>query len=199
MRLRHVILFILLWFGGILAYMFWPEDEIIHAAGVLVPEAPQQQMLDHPKSWIKNEYTITPLAEFNLRARVLNKKLYSRGREADLSPVDLALGWGRMSDQNVLDQISITQNNRWYFWHSDNLPIPREAIISSSANMHMIPATDELETLLTSVSEGSIIQISGYLVAVNAHDGWKWKSSLSRKDTGNGSCEVVWVKSAQVE
>lgn len=199
MRLRHLVLFILLWAGGVLAYKFWPEDEIIHAAGVLVPEEPQQRTLDHPKGWIQDEYTITPLAAFNLRARVLHKKTYSRGREADLSPVDLALGWGKMSDQNVLDQITITQHSRWYYWRSDKFPIPRDVVISSSANMHIIPASEEVEQLLISVHEGNLIRLSGYLVAVSSRDGWKWKSSLSRNDTGNGSCEVVWVKSAQVE
>jgi len=199
MRLRHLVLFILLWAGGVLAYMFWPEDEIIHAPGVLVPEEPQQRMLDYPNSWVKNEHTITPLAEFDLRARVLHKKFYSRGREADLSPLHLALGWGKMSDQNVLDQITITQHSRWYHWRADKLPISREVIISSSSNMHMIPASEEVEKLLISVHEGNLIQLSGYLVAVSARDGWKWKSSLSRKDTGNGSCEVVWVKNATIE
>jgi hypothetical protein len=199
MRLRHVVLFILLWFGGVLAYKFWPENEIVHAAGVLVPEEPQQSMLDNAKSWKKDEYTILPLAEFKLRARVLHKKLYSRGREADLSPVDLVLGWGKMSDQKVMDQITVTQHSRWYYWRAENFPIAREAIIASSSNMHMIPATVEVEELLKSVRPGSLIQLSGYLVSIKADDGWKWKSSLSRKDTGNGSCELVWVKQASVQ
>ncbi len=28
--------------------------------------------------------------------------------------------------------------------------------------------------------------------------GWRWKSSLTRKDTGNGACELVWVKQMKV-
>jgi hypothetical protein len=199
MRLRRLALFIFLWVGGVLAYRFWPEEEITHAPGVLVAEAPEQSPIEDGKSWKYNDYRIAPLAAFNLRARVLHKKNYSSGREAELSPVDLALGWGPMSDQKVLDDILITQRNRWYYWRAKRLPISKEAIISSSANMHMIPANDEVEKILETIQSGHIIRLSGYLVAIKADHGWKWRSSLTRKDTGDGSCEVVWVESAQVE
>ena len=51
---------------------------------------------------------------------------------------------------------------------------------------------------LDHVVEGSIVQLRGYLVAVQAADGWRWRSSLSRDDTGGGSCELVFVEYASV-
>ena len=39
-------------------------------------------------------------------------------RESDLAPVDLALGWGRMSDEAILKDIQISQSGRFYFWHT---------------------------------------------------------------------------------
>ena len=57
-------------------------------------------------------------------------------------PEDLALGWGRMSDSDVLAKIDITQSGRFYYWHVDDFPIPRREIETSSANMHMIPSDD---------------------------------------------------------
>jgi hypothetical protein len=30
-------------------------------------------------------------------------------------------------------------------------------------------------------------------VQVNTPDGWRWRSSLTREDTGGGACEVVYV------
>jgi hypothetical protein len=27
-----------------------------------------------------------------------------------------------------------------------------------------------------------------------APDGWRWRSSLTREDTGAGACELVWVE-----
>jgi hypothetical protein len=75
----------------------------------------------------------------------LSSERYSLGREADLSPVDLALGWGKMSDEAVLSKINITQSNRFYYWHVDAFPIPRREIEINSANMHMIPADDRIK------------------------------------------------------
>lgn len=125
---------------------------------------------------------------------MLSSKSYSVGREADLSPVDLALGWGPMSDETILNKVDISQSHRFYYWHVDEFPIPRREIETHSANMHMIPADDRIEKMLKSVRPGEVVKLSGYLVQVNASDGWHWKSSLTREDTGNGACEVVYVK-----
>jgi hypothetical protein len=46
---------------------------------------------------------------------------------------------------------------------------------------------------LRSVAGGDIIELRGYLVEVTAPDGWHWRSSLSRTDSGDGACELMWV------
>ncbi|MDX1914858.1 MAG: hypothetical protein SFU55_04670 [Methylophilus sp.] len=136
----------------------------------------------------------TPLETFEIEARVLASEHYAFDRGADLSPVDLVLGWGPMSDSRVLSQIQISQSQRFYYWHVDAFPIPRRDIETHSANMHMIPASGEIEDQLESVKVGQHVKISGYLVQVNAPNGFHWKSSLTREDTGAGACELVYVK-----
>ena len=59
---------------------------------------------------------------------------------ARLVPVDLALGWGRMSDSDVLDKVYISQSGRFYLWQARCVLIPEREIIESSANMHLIAA-----------------------------------------------------------
>ena len=144
--------------------------------------------------------TLQPLAGFSLDARVLSREDYAMGREADLSPTDLALGWGRMRDDAVLSRLSISQSNRWYHyrWQGEP-PIPVKEIVRSSANMHMIPASPEAATQLARVREGDRVQIDGWLVEAAAPDGWHWRSSLTRDDSGSGACEVVYVCSISRE
>lgn len=67
-------------------------------------------------------YVIEPVASYEVRARVLSIERYRIGREADLSPVDFALGWGPMSDTAVLDQLKISQGNRWYYYRWEGTP-----------------------------------------------------------------------------
>ena len=64
--------------------------------------------------------------------------------------------------------------------------------------MHMIPADGNVERTLESVRPGQVVNFNGYLVEAKSSDGWHWRSSLSRNDTGNGACELVYVKSIWV-
>jgi hypothetical protein len=173
------------------------EDQTRYGPGVAVDELPVQEKILAPRTIRVKDYTITPLATFRIKAKVLSKATYHWGREAELSPVDLALGWGRMSDESVLEAIRIRQSNRWYRWRTDEFPIPRREIETHSGNMHMIPADRAVEVMLKRVRRGDIVELQGKLVRVDAEDGWRWVSSLSRKDTGSGSCEVFWVESLE--
>ena len=60
--------------------------------------------------------------------------------------------------------------------------------------MHMIPANAAVAATLADVQEGQRIRLSGQLVRVDGDDGFTWSSSLSREDTGNGACELIWIE-----
>lgn len=129
---------------------------------------------------------------------MLSREDYWLGREADLSPTDLVLGWGAMADPQIIQQIKIRQSGRWYFWQVASFPIPRRSIETQSANMHLIPANDEVARTLKQTLPGQLITLQGYLVNVNADDSWRWRSSLSREDTGANACELIYVKQLKV-
>lgn len=135
-----------------------------------------------------------PLAGFSVAARVLSREDYRHGREADYSPMDLALGWGRMRDDAVLQRLSLSQSLRYYrYGWRDDPPIPPDEIVRSSANMHLIPADATVAAALDGVAAGDRVRIDGWLVRIDASDGWRWTSSLSREDSGGGACELVYV------
>ena len=182
-----------------LAIRDWESKPIEHPPGILVAERPVQVDLQ-PSSFMLEDYQLTRKASFEIRARVLSKEPYYLGRTADLAPIDLALGWGEMSDTAVLNQIDISQSARWYRTKYDlPPPIADQQIIFNSSNMHMIPARKDIERSLKKLREGDIVLIRGYLVDVDHDSGWYWRSSMSRLDTGNGACELVYVESLGVE
>jgi hypothetical protein len=158
-----------------------------------IRQQPLQSKARDNTAFFFDEYIISPLADFEISARVLARKNYWLGRESELSPVDFALGWGRMSESAVLESISFSQSNRWYYWQTPQYPIPRHEIESNSANMHMIPANDDIKDKLADIDEGDNVLIKGQLVRVDAKDGWHWVSSLSRHDAGDKACELVYV------
>ncbi len=174
--------------------LFTRPGDVTLGPGVMAKDDPIQINIDAPASFEFGKYKVTPLAKFKIKAKVLSREDYSFDKEADISPVDLALGWGRMSDEAVLDQIDISQSGRWYRWHTNSLPIPKREIETHSANMHMIPADDAVESEIKQTRKGDVIELKGYLVEVIAEDGRRWKSSLTREDTGGHACEVIWVE-----
>lgn len=138
--------------------------------------------------------TLRPLAGFSIDARVLSRQDYSMGREADLSPTDLALGWGPMREEAVVSRLDISQSNRWYHYRwRDAPPIAVDQMVRSSANMHMIPSDAAAAAELGRVRDGDRVRIDGWLVEAVAPDGWRWRSSTTRDDSGGGACEVVYV------
>ena len=82
----------------ILVYFFYPETVITFPPGITAPDQPKQTNLTSGKEWTVGEFTIQALAEYNIKARVLSRNNFSFGEESNLSPFDLALGWGPMSD-----------------------------------------------------------------------------------------------------
>ncbi|MCK7519603.1 MAG: hypothetical protein MZV64_18685 [Ignavibacteriales bacterium] len=140
------------------------------------------------------EFNFKALADYQIKARVLSRNNFSLGKESEISPFDLALDWGSMSDQSVIDKIDISQSNRWYRWKADVLPIPAKEISLNSANVHIIPKDNVIEEKFDKVYEGSLIEMKGYLVQVATIDGWRCRSSLKRDDSGGGSCELFWVE-----
>jgi hypothetical protein len=176
------------------AWNSWVNRSLDHPPGVLVPSAPLQTPVAAAEPFMLNGYSLTPRADFSLRARVLSRENYHWGVEAELSPLDLALGWGVMSDQAVLDRIRITQGGRWYFTRYDRPgPISDAAIIRNSSNMHIVPADAWVAGKLNDVVRGDLLLMSGLLVDVDHPSGFQWRTSLRRDDTGNGSCEVFYV------
>lgn len=171
------------------------------SAGVLVTDSPLQVDIAHGQTFAVKDFQITPLADFELTARVLSRADYRFDPAAALSPTDLALGWGRMSDTTVLDKLQISQSARWYTyrWGNDGPPIPPDEIIRSSSNMHMIPADKTVAAQLLRVRPGDVVHLRGELIQAQRGDGTVWHSSLSRTDTGNGACEVVWVQALDVQ
>jgi hypothetical protein len=187
---RLLIAALLLW--G--AYSWWTHREASYGPGVVATEAPEQTSADGAQPFQQEGYTLTPLARFDVRARVLSREDYRLGREAQLSTTDFMLGWGRMSDESVLADIEISQSNRFGYWRVREYPIPPREIERSAANMHLIAADSSVARQISNVRRGQVVHMRGYLVRADAADGWHWVSSLSREDSGAGACEVFWVE-----
>lgn len=182
------------------ALLLWHHQKhapIKYGPGVMVRDEPVQVMLSSSVEYAQaNGWTLKPLAKFTLNARTLGLKHYQGDAIAGLAPYDLAAGWGRMSDEAVLERLDISQDNRHYHWsYWGTPPIPEEEITLHSANVHLIPADENVAQCISSLRVGSLVQMSGWLVEATHPGADKpWRSSLSRDDSGDGACEIFYVR-----
>jgi hypothetical protein len=182
-----LVVFAILW--------LYSRRDIERGPGVIAAAEPEQRTLQSGASIPRGEFRLRPRAEFSATVRILRREDYSFDRIADLAPTDFAVGWGPMSDTSVLAAIEITQSTRFYYWRTETWP--RRAIETHSANWHVIPATDEVGRQLRALRAGSLVELEGRLVDIEAQDGGM-TTSLRRDDTGRGACEILLASRARV-
>ena len=173
----------------------WQLRPLHPADGPIAPAEPLQTDLDGAPPVAHGRWTLTPRARYDITARILSREDYKFDAMSDLVPEDLALGWGPMSDNRVLRAFEITQSARFYSWRpKGDLPIPRRDVIEHSANTHVIPADSAIRSRLAQLRKGQVVHLTGVLVDGRRDDGRWIRTSLTRSDTGPGSCEVMLVE-----
>jgi hypothetical protein len=155
--------------------------------GIPAARDPVQSSAPALADFIHDGLTLTPLASYHVTAVVLSRCRYRYDRAATLAPVDLALGWGPMSIASVVNELRINQSGRWYeySWRNEP-PLDPVVIAAHSANTHCLPANSVVRRALLAVKRHDLVTLEGYLVEVHGPDGYRWRSSLSRDDTGGG-------------
>jgi hypothetical protein len=181
------------------AYDYLTSRPIDWPAGVMAADDPRQTDFEGGAPIERGDFQLLPRAKFSAQVRVLLHERYRTDDLADVSPLDFAVGWGPMSDSAVLEQLDISQSNRFYYWHYDEEPpIDKREIVRHSANWHLIPSSETVFDALEEVRAGEIVEIAGLLVDVKNSAGQLMRTSLSRDDAGPGACEVVLVEQLTV-
>jgi hypothetical protein len=189
--LLKVVLLIYIGWGG---WNWYSDRPFRQPDGVLAADDPQQTNLPTGDKVQAGRWTLTVRADYRVTARILARERYRFDALADLVPEDLALGWGPMSDNRILRTIDISQSNRFYYWRAQQGSLlPKESIITHSANTHVIPQNKMIARQLSRLRPGQVVTLTGELVDGVRDDGRWIKTSLVRDDTGAGACEVLLV------
>jgi hypothetical protein len=149
-----------------------------------------------------SEFTITPVAEYKVSAVMVSRKRYHDGWHAEVAPVDLALVWGKLAETEYDKYITYSQSDRWYFYeYKAGCPFNNFSVIPHSANNHIIPADENIYKAIKTIKKKQKVLLEGFLVNVKGRykgENFLWNSSLKRTDSGNGSCELFYVKKVRI-
>lgn len=129
------------------------------------------------------------LAEYSISGRIFDavnhKYKFTSDIYSELSPVDLAIGWGVVANDAKKLKINSVQTRMIKTECLDQAwcdQVGWETINTNSSNTHFIPANDEIRSKLISAREGDYVKIDGYLVGVYSDYAQPWVSSLERND-----------------
>jgi hypothetical protein len=169
---------------------------------MLAPTPPLQEALPREARTpidLGGGHAATPSHLFVVDGVVLSRHPYRHGREAAVSPLDLVLGWGPMSNPAVLSHVAVSQAGR--FGHvraGPDAPVDLRALGDSWTNVHLVPADAGVARALEGIAEGQVVRLAGALVDVSGPAGFGWRTSTTRSDRGNGACEILLVKEVTV-
>src|SRR4029453_7274091 len=130
MRWTWVLLFAA-FLGGVNWWLY--ERSVTRKPGVLVAADPQQQDFEPAPEFTDRGYRFIQRARYDITARVLRREIYRIDGGAALAPVDLAVGWGPLSDSRIVDELEFSQMGRFFFWKPrDVATFPSEVESSTS-------------------------------------------------------------------
>lgn len=148
----------------------------------------------------KGGYTfeITSFASYTICGKIVGMREYGSDWTSLVSPMDIAIVWGKLAEQNALNGIKFSQSSRWYFFkYDEGYPYNEKYILDHSSNNHIIPASSNIERAIKTLNKNTFVALEGELVRIKAkrrdEDFW-WNSSSSRDDRGDGSCELIYLK-----
>lgn len=145
----------------------------------------------------RRTFRVTPRAGYDVAARVGATERYRAGAAGALLPWDFVLTWGAATKEPAWSSLSYLQTGRFYSWRGDDTLDPGY-VASHTANTHLIPATRRVAFALARVRRGDVVRLEGDLVDVDGPDGFVWRTSLTRTDTGPGACETLYVRAVTI-
>jgi hypothetical protein len=147
--------------------------------------------------------TLLPVARFETRGRILHMERFGAGKSLSnwipglrSSTHDIGLGYGPMTDSANVELFSYAHDGalrgRWL------IARPRDAaagarldeLAPSITNVHVIPASREIEAQISRLKIGELVTLRGRLVNVRYPGGAVANTSVT---AGDRACEILWV------
>ncbi|MBU0598381.1 hypothetical protein KKF61_05350 [Patescibacteria group bacterium] len=179
------------------------------AVEAIMPEvyiAPQQEQVQENVVSIEKDgfvAVVTKKYKYNLSGLVVSQHnsnvWYDYYHKSDpFNTKDLCVTWGDNITNGSYLNGKYKSGDFTCYWDFKTWEDYEELDDYQIANNHLIPANDEIEKKIKSVKIGDQISFSGYLsnYSTTTADGQTLGTrgtSITREDTGDNSCEVVYV------
>src|SRR5215470_1495079 len=146
-------------------------------------------------------YTLAPKANYDISGLVVSQhrgdamwNLYHKADPGNIK--DVCVVWGEDITNGSYRKVRFSSEEFTcnYSWSGVITPPFNPEKVS---NNHLIPATPDVAAAIRAVHVGDQVRMKGllvdYTVSKDGRDIFTRRTSLTRKDTGNGACEILYV------
>jgi len=151
-------------------------------------------------------YTVTPRASYDISGLVVSQHrgdaLFNIYHKADPGNIkDVCVVWGEAITSGAYQKVRFSSEEFtcYYSWSGVITPPFNPEKMS---NNHLIPATPDVAARIGAVHVGDQMRMRGllvdYTVTKDGQDIFTRRTSLTRKDGGNGACEILYTTDVSV-
>ncbi len=150
-------------------------------------------------------FTVTPLFAYELSGLVVSYHHsddlsdFSHKKWGDsLNIEDLCVIWGPNVEGNLYKKINFSSGNWTCFYQTRDQETWENFKPEFFSNNHLLTDNPALASKILSARKGDQIRLMGYLVNYTHNKGFFRNTSTTRKDTGQGACEIIFVTDFQI-
>ncbi len=147
------------------------------------------------------QYTVTPLRYYRITGMVVScgfSKALSEYYKDSLNIKDAGLIWGDNLKPEIYRKFKFWTNGVRLFFETRDRAAFDQMNPDKVSNNHLLCADPDLAKRIKALKRGDVVSIKGLLVSYNGDGRGARVSSLTRTDSGDGACEVVWVDELEV-
>jgi hypothetical protein len=169
---------------------------------------PSQTLVKVPNfsfSYIGNTYQIEPKAKYEISGLVVSHNninsfadIYHDETSVDIK--DICLIWGRNLNNEIFKNVSFWNESVSCHVKYDKLPNSVKFYMTDLSNNHLISSDAKVRQAISNIRVGDQVTLKGKLVNYwdSRYPEFVRKTSLNRKDTAGGACEVMFVESVEI-
>ncbi|MCC5915024.1 MAG: hypothetical protein JJU46_11660 [Balneolaceae bacterium] len=193
--LKHLFLIIVL-FG---CYLVWDMRPVTHGEGVIAPDAPNLVQTNRHPGFHHEEFILKPKWKIEATNRVLSSRTYWLDDKRTLSPRDFVFGWGDLSDERILGQVSTSIRSRDYSLEVIRPPMTIGEIRNHLLFAHTIPANEEVRKTIRDIRPGHLVSFRGYLVDIDQDSNPYWLSTYSGSRSRLDGSQIVYIEHIEIQ
>ena len=147
------------------------------------------------------EYRIQPLFTYDLHGLVVSfrhhdgKFMLHRLWNDHLNVADLCVIWGRNARELKLNLYEFRNAQFTCYVEAPTRELWQAFEMGQLSNNHLLTEKPSIRSAIEGVEVGDQIHLTGYLAEYSNQDGFHRGSSTVRTDTGNGTCETIYLDS----